>query len=949
MYSWLDWETCDYPVGSVRFLSVRNVGIALMKTMKTEFRLVQDQISELADAFPDSIALRFGEQALTYGELNSRASKFASYLIDLGVKAEGTVAICMERSFDWIIAALAIMGAGAAYVPLDNLWPDERIQFALKDSGASLILGRSTLLARLNLHIPGVDPLRDAAAISASSLQSLPPSTQESLAYVIYTSGSSGAPKGVEITHANLRHLIRWHEEAFQVTRHDRCSHLAGLGFDAAAWEIWGTLCAGATLCLADAEVRLSPELIHKWITEEKVTIAFVPTVHAESLMSMQWPDSTDLRLLLTGGDRLQIHPPPGLPFAVINNYGPTECTVVATSSMLIPGTEGQPNIGRGITGSSIYLLDEQGKPISNGEPGEIYIGGGGVGRGYRNLPELTASSFLTDPFAGVAGARMYRSGDLGRLRKDGTIEFHGRLDRQIKIRGFRIELDEIAIVLRAHPSVDFAMVTTKLSESGEKQLVAHILPTENVRLASTAELQNYLRLTLPDYMVPPAFMRLHTLPLSASGKIDFELLAQNTEPLMVESITAESSLSPTEGKLLGLIRTLLENPKLSRADNFFLAGGHSLLGMQLVMRLGETFKVNLTLRQLFEAPTVERLATLIDRMLDEQRLAAVWKSLLGKTDVGLDDNFFEVGGDAEMIPPLQARINEEFGKQIPASLLVQNQTIREQIKSMQNLTDVYPSLPSGVLALQSKGTRDGIFWVHYFNVNLAKAVSEDQPFLVVKLMHEDLLALGEAPALENIAARFVTKILATQATGSLTLGGLCLGGILAFEIARQLRSTGREVALLILVDPPDPSILDSRFPLRPKLSQLGYLMKRAVHMGPRMSLLSLRERISSRFAPGPVARLGKTEFEIAQEMIEAAASRYRPGTYDGKVLLLLAVERPPHLDFLPSWRAVVGRDLHAEYIDAHHNDLTNGLNMQRIANAISRHSVEAESPVSSA
>lgn len=917
-----------------------------MKTMMTEFRLVHDQISELAGAFPDSVALMSGEQALTYGDLNWRASSFASYLISMGVKERGTVAICLERSFDWIIAALAIMRAGAAYVPLDTMWPDERIQFALNDSDASVIVGRSDLLARLTLQIPGIDPLRDAASISAASAKPLHPSTPESLAYVIYTSGSSGVPKGVEITHANLRHLVSWHIETFQVSEQERSSHLAGLGFDAAAWEIWGSLCAGATLCLADENVRSSPDLIYKWIIQEKVAIAFVPTVHAEALMSMQWPASVALRCLLTGGDILHSYPPPDLPFAVINNYGPTECTVVATSSTLMSGAEGIPTIGRAIKGASIYLLDEHARPVSPGEIGEIYIGGGGVGQGYRNLPELTESNFVNDPFAGKASARMYRSGDRGLLRGDGTIEFHGRLDRQIKIRGFRIELDEIGAVLRAHPAVAFATVTTSFSGSGGKHLVAHVLPKENIRLPDTSELQDYLRRSLPDYMVPQAFMRLHTVPLSASGKIDFALLAQNNEPLMVERISAESPLSPTEAQLLSLIRALLENPKLSRADNFFLAGGHSLLGMQLVMRLGETFKVNLTLRQLFEAPTVERLAILIERILDEQRLAGIWKSLLEKPDIGLDDNFFEVGGDAEMIPPLQYRINKEFGRQIPASLLVQNQTIREQIKSMQNLADIYPTLPSGVLALQSKGTRDGIFWVHYFNVNLAKAVSEDQPFLVVKLMQEDLQALGEIPTLESIAACFVTKILAAQSSGPLTLGGLCLGGILAFEIASQLRQAGREVALLVLVDPPDPSILDSRFPLRPKLSQLGYLMKRAVHMGPRLSLLSLRERISSRFAPPPVARVGKTEFEIAQAMIEAAASRYRPGTYDGKVLLLLAAERPPHLDFLPSWRAVVGQDLHAEYIDAHHNDLTNGLNMQRIADAISRHSVEALSSV---
>ena len=235
-----------------------------------------------------------------------------------------------------------------------------------------------------------MDPARDAAAIAATPRLARRTLAPESLAYVIYTSGSTGTPKGVEITHANLNHLVRWHRETFRVTREDRASHLLGLGFDAAVMEIWPHLSAGATLCLADEAVRSSPDLIQDWMLRERVTIALMPTVLGERLITMEWPATTTLRLLIIGGDVLQHGPALPLPFAVVNNYGPTECTVAATYSVLVPGAAGTPPIGHPITGATVYLLDEQGTPVADGETGEIYIGGDGVGRGYRNLPDLT-------------------------------------------------------------------------------------------------------------------------------------------------------------------------------------------------------------------------------------------------------------------------------------------------------------------------------------------------------------------------------------------------------------------------------------------------------------------------------------------------------------------------------------------------------------------------------
>jgi amino acid adenylation domain-containing protein len=586
--------------------------------LTANLRPVPEQISELKIDHPNSVALSQGSRQMSFAELDSMADQFASYLLRLGVGSGGTVAVCIERSIEWIVVALGIMRAGAAYVPLDSAWPDERLRFAVNDSGAAALVARAEVLDRLKVDANGIDPWRDAAVIAEAPAFKAKPIEPESLAYVIYTSGSTGVPKGVEITHANLAHLIRWHWEAFKVTRQDRASHLAGLGFDAAVWEIWPNLTAGATLCIVDGDVRSSPELIQQWMIRERVTIGFVPTVHARPMMSLAWPAATDLRLLLTGGDALHHSPPAGLPFTVVNNYGPTECTVVATSCVLKPGSPGVPPIGHAIAGATVYLLNENGEQVLDGTVGEIYIGGTGVGRDYRNLPDATERSFVHDPFTKLTDARMYRSGDRGVRRPDGEIEFRGRLDRQAKIRGYRIELDEIGSVLDQHPDLNFAAAVIHTPDGGESQLLAYVLPKEDVPVPTAEELQEHLLLSLPDYMVPAAFVRLQAVPLSPNGKIDLTKLPQPTDANRLEKATARVAASPIEEKLLAMLRTLIENNSIGPEDNIFLAGGHSLLGMQLVIRLRNTFGVDVTLRQLFEAPTAARLAVLVETMLVE-------------------------------------------------------------------------------------------------------------------------------------------------------------------------------------------------------------------------------------------------------------------------------------------------------------------------------------------
>jgi amino acid adenylation domain-containing protein len=586
--------------------------------LTANLRPVPEQISELRSEYPQAVALSHGQRQLNFAELDARADRFASYLQGLGVQSGGTVALCAERSMEWIVAALGVMRAGAAYVPLDTAWPDERLRFAVNDSGAEVLVARHEILDRLQLKAEGIDPWRDAGLIAAAPAFKAQPIDQESLAYVIYTSGSTGVPKGVEITHANLAHLIRWHWEAFRVTRHDRASHLAGLGFDAGVWEIWPNLTAGATLCIIDDDLRSSPELIQEWMVRERVTIGFVPTVHARPMMALAWPAETELRLLLTGGDALHHSPPAGLPFEVVNNYGPTECTVVATSCVLKAESAGVPPIGHAIAGATVYLLDEGGAEVPDGSAGELYIGGAGVGRGYRNLSEVTERSFLRDPFAGSPSARMYRSGDRGVRRHDGEIEFRGRVDRQAKIRGYRIELDEVGSVLAHHPRVDFATAVIHTPEDGENQLLAYVLPKESGPAPTIDELQEHLLRSLPDYMVPANFVRLDAIPLSPNGKIDLTSLPQPTDANRLDKAAGRVAASAVEEKLLAMLRALLENDSIGPEDNIFLAGGHSLLGMQLVIRLRNAFGVDVSLRQLFEAPTVARLAVLVETMLLE-------------------------------------------------------------------------------------------------------------------------------------------------------------------------------------------------------------------------------------------------------------------------------------------------------------------------------------------
>jgi len=579
---------------------------------------VPQLVAEQAAARPQAVALRAGKEVLTYADVEHRSNRLARHLQTLGIRPDYPVGLCMERSPAMVVAALAILKAGGAYVPLEPSLPAERLNFVLRDAGVRVLVTRN----RETEKIPAgdwivLDVNKQADQIAACPSSAFPcPISGDNLAYVIYTSGSTGQPKGVEVTHAGLANLVSWHCRAFQVTPQDRASHQAALGFDAAVWEVWPYLTAGASVHIPNEAVRLDPAALRDWLLAEQISITFLASPLAERMLTLEWPRPCALRTLLTGADTLQRRPSPEIPFILVNNYGPTECTVVATSGTVLPGEDSlPPSIGRPIDNIQAYILDEQMRPVPAGAAGELYLGGAGLARGYRKRPDLTAQKFVANPFSSRPGDRLYRSGDLVRSRENGEIEFLGRVDEQIKIRGFRIEPNEIVRVLREQPQVEASTVIARENQGGEKSLVAYVVLAPGAELTA-AGLRQHLRRQLPDYMVPTSFVRIGSLPVTANGKIDREALpfpdAGNT--LREEEFVAPKGA--VQQRLAAIIASLLHVERVGANDNFFLLGGHSLLGTQLITRINEAFGVELALLQLFDHPTVTEMSHEIEKLI---------------------------------------------------------------------------------------------------------------------------------------------------------------------------------------------------------------------------------------------------------------------------------------------------------------------------------------------
>ena len=570
-------------------------------------------IDRMTDHSPRKVAVRSPDGDLSYGELSVRAERLARRLRKLGVKPGDLVGQCLDRSGSLVVGALGTFRAGCAYVAIDPRYPDERVRWMLDDSNAAAVVTDASNAARLggpgdrpSVMVAGDGELLDGSVPDAGDSLPGPPRSTD-LAYVVYTSGSTGRPKGVMVEHASLANLVEWHRAAFALSDSDRCTQISSPGFDAVVWEIWPALASGAAIHVVPEDLRGDPVGLRNWLVAEGITVTFLPTAVADGVLGLAWPDQGALRYLLTGGDALSRRPLPGLGFTVVNNYGLSETAVVATSGAVSPDGEGLPSIGQPISGVVVEVVDKRLRPVDPGVDGELLIGGAALARGYLNRPELTSERFLDE-----RQGRRYRTGDRVRQRPNGELEFLGRLDDQLSIRGFRVEPGEVVSALNSHPAIEASVIIGVGSSSADRQLVAYAVAAGSER-PDRGELAEFLGGFLPEYMVPSRYVWLDQLPVTQHGKIDRGALPAPVETNGGEPV-GRPPATPVEEATANVVTELLNLEDIGMNQDFFLLGGHSMFGAQLIARLEEMFGVEISLRYLFDHPTVAQIAAEVER-----------------------------------------------------------------------------------------------------------------------------------------------------------------------------------------------------------------------------------------------------------------------------------------------------------------------------------------------
>ncbi len=563
---------------------------------------VHQLFEQQVERTPDAIALIFEDQQLTYQELNARSNQLAHHLIEFGVGPEVIVAVCLERSVELIVSLLAILKAGGAYLPIDPSGPEERHALLLKEAACSVMINQD-----------------GATVVEDSSLQGEVASGSP-LAYVSYTSGSTGKPKGVAISHQSILRLVD-PVNGFPLSAGHRVLQLAPVAFDAATFEIWGPLLNGGTLVVAPPEQPTLPALA-ALLKNHGITTLWLTAGLFHAMVEAELPALAGVQQILAGGDVLSCEHvqrlldafPPG--HGLINGYGPTENTTFTCCQHFTAAATVDPNgvpIGRPIANTDVWVLDEGGQPCPIGIPGELHIGGGGLARGYLNNPELTAETFIPDPFSSDPTARLYRSGDLASWNPDGTLSFHGRIDQQIKLRGFRIEPGEIEANLLAHPAVAQAVVLLRRDDPNNPRLIAYwvaVASQPSLAASSSEQLRAFLADRLPDYMVPAAFLQLEGLPLTPNGKLDRKALPAPSFSGNLEQLVAPSS--DLERQLHAIWAEVLGHSDFGITDNFFAIGGHSLAAARLVSQIEMVIGSSPALASIFHNPTISGLAQLI-------------------------------------------------------------------------------------------------------------------------------------------------------------------------------------------------------------------------------------------------------------------------------------------------------------------------------------------------
>ncbi len=828
---------------------------------------------------PDGVAVRFEDAALTYRELDEAANRLAHHLIALGVGAEVRVGICLERSTDVAVAVLGVLKAGGAYVPIDPAFPQARIEFIAEDAGLHVLIttkATNSAIGAPRCAVLDLDRDRDDIASRLRTLPTTTPAPRDA-AYVLYTSGSTGKPKGTVVEHAGVSNYLRWMCDTFPLEPGEPVLHTTSFAFDISVRELFWPLSSGAEIILAPGEALADPAALADLVVEHgAVSVRFVPPMLSFFLEEPQFAKCGTLRWIFCGGEAMPSAlqsrffarcDETGLNAALVNTYGPTETTINVTA-WTCDRVERGPTapIGRPLANTRVYVLDEQRLPVPIGVRGELYVGGAPVARGYLGRPEMTAERFLPDLFSSDPTDRIYRTGDLVRWRGEGVLEFLGRNDNQLKIRGRRIEPGEVESVLWAHPGIAAAAVLPRRDPGGSIRLIAYVSPRED-HPVSTPDLREDLRQQLPEHMVPDAFVWVDTLPLTANGKLDRSALP---EP------------------------DALEGP----AGSF--------------------------------VPPANAL---------EATVADIWRGLLGAARVGVEDNFFDLGGHSLLVIQLQRRLKAATGCELTVADLFRHQTVRATVehivasrgpddaaspssgKEAMSEASATRTRSSCVASIQPTGRMPTIFVVPGLSGEilsygpLARALGEDQPLYGLRSVGID----GDEEPLdrvEDIAARFVADIRAMQPSGPYHIVGVCIGGLIAFELAQQLVTEGERVALLTLVETWSPSTHRRIRQRSPLAAVVGFVTGRVTRHMEHLRGRSFRDKLtylrSKMHVVGQIATTGDVyrgdQSARARDLVMArngyAAAHYQPRAYRGRVAIVICSDRPtPAPDPRLIWR----------------------------------------------
>lgn len=696
-------------------------------------------IAEQAGAIPNKTAITFGDQKISYKQLNEQANQLARILIAQGVQKGDNVGFSIDRGIEMVVSLLAIMKTGAVYIPLDPQFPLNRINYMLDDSKAVMLLLSEKYKGRY--ESAAKELILEEAWKELDHYEATDPNLMvdgNDLIYILYTSGSTGNPKGVQITHRNLVNFLLSMQKAPGVTAADKLLAVTTISFDIAELELFLPLVSGAEIVLASSADAKDGRVLLDIIKRENITIMQATPYTWRIMLEAGWDEKTPVKVLCGGEALPQELAEKLLPRAssLWNVYGPTETTVWSTIKEL-NSSEKPITIGRPINNTSVYILDKFMKPLAVGIAGELYIGGDGVAKGYLNRPELTAEKFVDDPFSDLPGAKMYRTGDLGKFWANGEIECLGRIDAQVKIRGFRIETGEIEFQLSKENDIKEGVVIARPDQNGVDKLVAFIVADHYAENSNnqSAQIQNWkdsLKKSLPEYMVPDNFILVPEMPLTPNGKVDRKALAKNGAVSTEEPHVYVAPRTDMEKLLAGIWAEYLGIKKIGVHDNFFELGGHSLIAVKVMGRIERETNKRLPLATLFEAPTVEKLA--------------------------------------QCFAP---------GKSITWDSLV---------------------------PIKPKGSKMPLYMVHGAGLNvllfntLAANMSTDQP--VYGLQAKGLDGIDEPlDKIEDIAAHYIGAIMEQNPTGPYALAGYSFGGIIAFEMARQLEALGKDVKMLAMFD----------------------------------------------------------------------------------------------------------------------------------------------------